>query len=177
MPEDFGSHLHLPQVSRFVRAFNEDGNLFIRNATKSLLRTNTRVTINAKTVPGHIEEAFTQPKTFDHYIMNLPQSAISFLPHFISLYEGHESLFTPQTDTKLPLIHLYCFLSWNNDHALEKAEKFRLCEIISQHLRYELKPEDPEVDISFVRAVSPSKAMYNASFRLPAEVAFRKDNQ
>lgn len=110
--------------------------------------------------------------------MNLPESAISFLPNFVSLYTGYESLFAPQTDTKLPFIHVYCFLPYapkETNHATEDAEKLKICEIISENIGYKLLVEDPEVEISFVRAVSPAKAMYRVTFRLPADVAFRKN--
>ncbi|KZF23747.1 hypothetical protein L228DRAFT_238268 [Xylona heveae TC161] len=35
------------------------------------------------------------PRTFQHYVMNLPATATSFLPAFIGVYAGHEDLFEP----------------------------------------------------------------------------------
>lgn len=101
--------------------------------------------------------------------MNLPASALTFLPSFIGIYAQHEALFCPQTETQLPLVHVYCFSSKSDDNA---AEKVKICEEISGHL--EFKIDEAKVEITDVRDVSPSKRMFCASFRLPAEVAFRK---
>lgn len=136
----------------------------------------SKTSLLATTPFERVQQKFTQPKTFSHYIMNLPETAISFLPAFVSLYAGHESLFAPYTDAKLPLIHVYCFSPWDKNYALENARKTKICENISDVLGYKLSPGDAEVDIVWVRAVSPNKAMYAASFRLPPEVAFRKND-
>lgn len=109
------------------------------------------------------------PRTFSHYVMNLPASALTFLPSFIGIYVEHEALFYPHTETQLPLVHVYCFSSKSDDNA---AEKVKICKEISGYL--EFKINDIEVEITDVRDVSPSKRMFCASFRLPAEVAFRK---
>lgn len=101
--------------------------------------------------------------------MNLPASALNFLPSFVGIYAEHETLFCPHTETQLPLVHVYCFSSKSDDNA---AEKVKICKEISDYL--ELKINEAEVDITDVRDVSPSKRMFCASFRLPAEVAFRK---
>ena len=102
--------------------------------------------------------------------MNLPASAISFLPAFIGLYKGQEKLFEPHTDTRLPMIHVHCFSTKSDDN---KVEEIKICNEISQHLGYEIKPGDEEVTIWDVRDVAPHKRMFCASFRLPADVAFR----
>ena len=102
--------------------------------------------------------------------MNLPASAISFLPNFIGLYRGHEELFTPHTDTKLPMIHVYCFNAKSDDN---KAAEVEICREISEQLGYEIKPGDEEVTIWDVRDVSPQKRYFCTSFKLPASVAFR----
>ncbi|KAG6999246.1 hypothetical protein G7Y79_00036g072020 [Physcia stellaris] len=164
------------KVSRFVRSFCEDGHDFIRKSTKSLLSTNYKAIIPAKvsrkTSAASAPQAtiHTQPKTFAHYIMNLPASAIIFLPNFIGLYRGHEGLFTPHTGTKLPMIHVYCFNTKSDDN---KAAEMEICREISEELGYEIKPGDEEVTIWDVRDVSPQKRYFCTSFRLPASVAFR----
>lgn len=116
----------------------------------------------------------TSPKIFNHYILNLPASAITFLPSFIGLYARREELFTPHTDTKLPIIHVHCFSTKSDDN---KEEELKICKEVSKQLGYEVKPgvieTEGEVQVWDVRDVAPSKRMFCASFRLPGEVAFR----
>lgn len=83
--------------------------------------------------------SYTTPKTFDHYVMNLPATAINFLDAFIGVYAGQEKLFEPHTDRKLPLIHVYCF-STNTDDGVEEVKD--ICERISERLKYTIRPED-----------------------------------
>ena len=116
-----------------------------------------------------------RPRTFAHYVLNLPASALTFLPSFIGLYAGHEDYFGPFTATKLPLIHAYCFNTKSDDN--EEAE-IGICEEISQQLGFNMSPghveREGKVSIWDVRDVAPKKRMFCASFRLPAEVAFRE---
>lgn len=102
--------------------------------------------------------------------MNLPASAPTFLPNFIGLYRGQEPLFAPYATAKLPMIHVHCFSTKSDDN---KAEGIKICMEISEQLKHEVKPGDPEVTIWDVRDVAPQKRMFCASFRLPEEVAFR----
>ena len=117
----------------------------------------------------------TAPKTFAHYVLNLPASAITFLPAFIGLYAGHAQLFAPHTDTKLPMIHVHCFSTKSDDN---REEERKICREISEQLGYEMSPGDEEregeVGVWDVRDVAPQKRMFCASFRLPGEVAFRE---
>jgi tRNA (guanine37-N1)-methyltransferase len=105
--------------------------------------------------------------------MNLPASAISFLPSFRGLYARHETLFTPHTTTKLPMIHVHCFSTKSDDNVREGLD---ICERISKELGVVMIPGDGEVEgqvtIHDVRDVAPHKRMFCASFRLPKEVAF-----
>lgn len=102
--------------------------------------------------------------------MNLPATAISFLPAFSGLYHGHESLFTAQTDRKLPMVHVHCFSTKSEDNARETVD---ICQRISTELGYVISPRDEGLVIHDVRDVAPLKRMFCASFRLPEEVAFR----
>ena len=169
------------QVGRFVRTFNEDGRTFIRAAAKRLLETDTRVEMRkqvsrlppaAPTVKP--PAALTSPKTFNHYILNLPASAITFLPLFVGLYAGREDLFAPHTDAKLPMLHVHCFSTKSDDN---REAEVKICEEVSAQLGYEMRPGDVEteggVQIWDVRDVAPFKRMFCASFRLPREIAFR----
>lgn len=111
------------------------------------------------------------PKTINHFVMNLPATAIEFLDSFSGLYQGHESLFEPHTDVRLPMMHVHCFSTKSEDNVKEGID---ICQRISERLGHEIKPEDSGVVIHEVRDVAPKKRMFCASFRLPAEIAFRE---
>lgn len=160
-----------------MHPFNEDGHQFVRNAAQRLLTGNKTVTVYPKFSRQAKQSSilppptvFKEPKTFSHYVMNLPASAISFLPAFIGLYQRNEQLFSPTTDTKLPMIHVHCFNSKSDDN---KAEEKKICAEISEQLGYTMNMGEEEMSIHRVRDVAPNKVMFCASFRLPPEVAFR----
>lgn len=165
-----------------MEAYNEDGSDFIRSSTRKLLSEEVKATITKRTprslrdssdFRGVEQEVLVRPKTFAHYVLNLPASAINFLPSFIGLYKGQEHLFAPETKTKLPLVHVYCFNAKDDD---TKAVEGRIGKEISDRLAFEMRPGDGEtegqVSIWDVRDVAPSKRMFCATFRLPAKVAF-----
>ena len=102
--------------------------------------------------------------------MNLPATAVTFLGSFIGLFHGCERLFYPNTETRLPWIHVYCF--GTKREKLEDA-LVDICAELSKHLEFKITPEYETLDISLVRLVAPNKQMFRASFRLPVEVAFR----
>lgn len=112
------------------------------------------------------------PQTVSHFVMNLPAIAIEFLHNFKGLYEGREGLFTPHTQTKLPMIHVHCFAVKLDD----ETPLIDICQRIQKEIGVMLKPGDPENDgevlIWDVRDVAPAKRMFCASFRLPPNVAF-----
>lgn len=115
------------------------------------------------------------PPTISHFVMNLPASAITFLPNYRGVYVGKEELFEPHTGTKLPMVHVHCFAPKQvaND---DEAPLLDVCERVSAELGVRFKPGNPEnpgeATIHNVRTVAPNKDMFCASFRLPAEVAF-----
>ncbi|KAL1903088.1 tRNA(m(1)G37)methyltransferase [Sporothrix stenoceras] len=139
------------------------------------------------------------PPTISHFVMNLPASAITFLPCFKGLYAAHEDLFKPvegaeapadKVYPKLPIVHTHCFAPKDDDQSIpfgdvrdrvsaELGVEMTLCP------RYEdMENDDPLaaesknlVYVHNVRAVAPHKSMYCASFRLPASVAFAPRTQ
>lgn len=173
------------KVSEFVRPFNEDGRTFIRTAVAELAKaeSNHTVSITKKTsrrkdpaaapIEPEILQTLTQPRTFSHFVLNLPASAITFLPSFIGVFpETLQTLLGPEIH--MPLIHVYCFSTKSDDNV---EEGIKICEEISRQLEYEMKPgkiEEGGVEIYDVRDVAPKKRMFCASFRLPVEVATRK---
>ena len=177
------------KVGDYVKASNEDGRDFIKTATMDLLENDYEVEIPRKISRTAMKEAkrlgqelqipepiiHTRPKIFSHYVMNLPASAITFLPSFIGLYaEKPELLPLFRSGTyKYPLLHVYCFSTKSDDNVAEAED---ICKRISEMLEFEIRPEDPEVEIRDVRDVAPRKRMFCATFRLPEEVAFRGAN-
>jgi tRNA (guanine37-N1)-methyltransferase len=103
--------------------------------------------------------------------MNLPATAIDFLGSFNGLYHGHEALFEPHTDRKLPMVHVHCFSTKSDDNVREHID---ICQRITEKLGHEITPGDAELNIHEVRDVAPKKRMFCASFRIPKEVAFRE---
>jgi tRNA (guanine37-N1)-methyltransferase len=160
--------------------FNKDGRVFIRESSKQLLQEDIKVDITPKSkisrtktkqqpVPAPPRVHLTCPKTFQHYVMNLPASALTFLDAFIGVYKGEEKLFEPYTRTKLPMVHVHCFSTKSDDN---KREKVEICKEISRRLDYQINYE--QVNVWDVRDVAPKKRMFCASFRLPPGVAFRE---
>lgn len=130
--------------------------------------------------PKPWEKTITCPPTFDHFVMNLPGTAIEFLDAFVGVYADQESLFHPNTNRRLPMIHVYCFSSHSKEIRIEHED---ICRRISERIGFTISPEDRaggsgdekrELEIHNVRLVAPNKQMFCASFRLPEEVAFAK---
>ena len=103
-------------------------------------------------------------KTFDHFVMNLPATAIEFLDAFRGLFQGREAQIT-EPKTQLPMIHCHCFSKSEKpeDDVRERVEK-----VMGGHLELD------SVKLHWVRKVAPNKDMYCISFRLPAEIAFAR---
>jgi tRNA (guanine37-N1)-methyltransferase len=190
-PESYKSledNIRINKVGDFVTSRNTDGADFIRQSAIDLLQSERTIPIYPKTKFSRSappkqkpepDKTLVQPKTFQHYVMNLPASAITFLPSFIGLYsnisgmsvEDAKKFFAPHTEQKLPMIHVHCFSTKSDDNVAETKE---ICEEISRQLQCEITPETPDVTIHDVRDVAPKKRMFCASFRLPDEVAFRQ---
>lgn len=169
------------KVTDYVRAFQQDGRAFIRLATAGLAQTEHHVDImskkdSRKDVNGRpkVLKTLKQPKTFQHYILNLPASAITFLSSFVGLYPASLQHHLP-AHFDMPIVHVYCFSTKSDDNV---CESIKICKEISGQLGYEMKPgrveDEGGVDVFDVRDVAPNKRMFCASFRVPTEVAFRE---
>lgn len=173
------------KVSNFVRPFNLDGAKFIHTATQELLQSQRTfekkpsAKVSRKAAPEEIAQAqqivtantvnMVEPPTFDHFVMNLPASAIDFLYAFKGIYHGWRHLFARGGGLRnLPLIHVYAFQARKDSEAEEHEE---LQQRLSRALGHQLS-EEHEVNLHRARLVAPNKLYYCASFRLPAEVAF-----
>jgi tRNA (guanine37-N1)-methyltransferase len=167
------------KVSPFVRPSNEDGRTWIKSATAELyhgkehsvpVHATTRQSRSSKEPPTLLK-TLVQPFLFSHFIMNLPASALTFLPSFVSLY----SIANIPPGSPLPKIHAYCFSTKSDDNVQQGEE---ICKEISGFLGFEMVPGDGECEgkvlVTDVRDVAPNKRMFCASFVLPKEVAWRK---
>ncbi|KJZ76573.1 tRNA (guanine(37)-N1)-methyltransferase [Hirsutella minnesotensis 3608] len=171
------------KVAQYVKPFNEDGHEFIQRAADLVLESSRRGDC-AVIQPAKVSRSAPQttaraqpiripvPPTIAHFVMNLPASALEFLHNYRGLYHGHEGLFIPHTETKLPMVHAHCF-AVKADDATPLDD---ICQRIYNEIGTRLIPgdaeNDGEVTICEVRDVAPAKRMFCASFRLPPDVAF-----
>lgn len=169
------------KVDQFVHASCFDGRDFIRSATKRLPAERRRAVVKpkrsravTKPEPAQEERILYEPASFDHYVMNLPASAVEFLDAFKGIYVGRQLEFQPHTERKLPMIHVYCFAPRMD---VEAEEDKAVCGLVSKHLGHPITLELPGVEIWYVRLVSPKKKMFCASFRMPPEVAFAEHDK
>lgn len=171
-----------------MEAYNEDGRTFVplavRNLVESTASDQSRIRLPLKPAPNRDPQTpkpeprfVIKPRTFDHFVMNLPATALTFLDVFIGIYKQDEELFRGSSGRKLPMIHVYCFLKseerFVGSENPDLSPEAEICHEISDRLRHPVTPSTPEVQIVDVRDVAPKKRMFCASFRLPAEVAFR----
>ena len=177
--------LILKQVGQYVQPYNEDGLHFIRSAADDIFNTDHSVDttpiqkVSRSTgLKSILRERSTlvRPKTFAHYVLNLPDSALTFLPVFVGLHTSRSAYFAENPDVKLPMIHAHCFNTKSDDNIKEEEA---ICKEISKQINYEMRPSkvegelgDGEVNLHDVRDVAPGKRMFCASFRLPSKVAF-----
>jgi len=172
-------------VEKTVFPFNTDGHDFIRDSYSYLkefgekndgeiripLFKKKRRRLDEGGKP--LDEVVKIPKFIHHYVMNLPDSAITFLGDFNGIYHGHEELKSVSGFT-LPMVHVHCFQKFSPDEPEPSDEEIerRILKRIQNELQYDdIKYED--VSFHLVRKVSPTKPMYCCSFRLPETVAFR----
>ena len=108
--------------------------------------------------------------------MNLPVDAVEFLDCFIGIFNKADKLIwlrPGETEIQLPLIHVYGF-------AFEKEEKNKalafFVERIGKAMNYPEFSAEMVIDFHNIRDVSPQSRMYSTTFRLPAAVAFAKEN-
>ena len=137
----------------------------------------------------------TEPQLVQYYIMNLPDSALTFLDAFWGLYTplADESGFREKMESvRMPMICVYCFtreiepvaaakdiyeVSLLTLSALPPDRTSRVLtstKRASRYLAYELNATDEnlEANLHLVRSVAPKKDMYCLSFCLPRTVAF-----
>ncbi|KAF9211012.1 tRNA(m(1)G37)methyltransferase [Podila verticillata] len=182
----------LNKIQNNLHIYNMDGREFIRKAVEDLekngyrpanmvMPTNNKGKKDTKATATPTPSTETKPeteptsevstsstpafKTFDHFVMNLPATAIEFLDAFRGLFKGREAQIT-QPKVQLPMIHCHCF---SKSETPEDDVRERVESVMGGKL------ERDSVHLHWVRKVAPNKDMYCISFRLPAEIAFASD--
>jgi len=122
-------------VSDLVRVSCEDGRTFIRDAfhkvynspfpsftgpkpSKTLARKLQKQARNAvATTPTSDSEPLLPRKTINHFVMNLPDTAILFLDAFKGVITSQEM--KDAYEGKMPLVHCHCFTRELEQHNAE----------------------------------------------------------
>lgn len=126
-----------------------------------------------------------RPQQVDHFILNLPDSALTFLDAFrgcltpLLSQDGYD-----RQTARLPMVHVHCFTREMERDAAETdilavslgvsstAANAYSSQRASGYLGHDLTSDTPDYNLHLVRSVAPNKEMYCLSFRLPTEVAF-----
>ncbi|KAM3580625.1 tRNA(m(1)G37)methyltransferase [Umbelopsis sp. WA50703] len=145
-------NIKLNKVKDNVWPYNMDGRDFIKQAINDLdLALNTSVTW----------------KTFDHFVMNLPATALDFLDAFRGVYRAKKDIYENSGSPKLPMVHCHCFSKspTPNTDILERIQVATG------------EPVDAESSyVHWVRKVAPNKDMYCVSFRLTPDIVFAESS-
>jgi tRNA (guanine37-N1)-methyltransferase len=187
-------NVKLNHVENFVKPFNLDGREFIRQSprllfdwikqsstieTKKLVKRRKldKTTKSERSARDYDITKIVIPKYYSNYVMNLPDSALTFLDEFIGLYSDPEieAFVKSDKDFKLPTINVHCFEKYSPQEQPEPSQKeieSRVHQKIVKLLDYPLPLEACKFHL--VRRVAPTKPMFCVSFQLPEEVAFRK---
>ncbi|EIW71459.1 hypothetical protein TREMEDRAFT_27096 [Tremella mesenterica DSM 1558] len=148
----------------------------IRDLTKSSSQTSTP-SPSSLSSQNEIESSPTKtPQLINHFIMNLPDSALEFLDAYRGCYHPLLSIpeFTERYGSQgdscpMPLIHVYCFTREMERHGAERD----ICSRASERLNHTVSSTMENYNLHLVRSVAPGKDMYRLTFRLPKQVAFR----
>ncbi|KAK7058545.1 tRNA(m(1)G37)methyltransferase [Paramarasmius palmivorus] len=171
------------QVADIVRASCEDGRDFIRRSFQRVadapfppyqgprlsknrerkLQKEARKKAPETDSPAEADLTPSVPprKTIDHFVMNLPDTAILFLDAFRGVLSNPALRVLYD---KMPLIHCHCFTRELEPENAEIDIRQRVEEKLGSAISEDMK-------VVFVRSVAPGKDMYCVSFRLPVEVA------
>lgn len=167
------------RVGTLVRPFCEDGREFIRQAFNRAwddplapvplpkISRSEQKEIRAGQRPAPAPGP--RRNRIDHFVMNLPDTAILFLDAFRGVLSrantGGRDLSGRYDEKSMPMIHTHCFTRELEPEKAEVDIRQRVEEKIGHRL-------GEDTAYHWVRSVAPQKEMYCVSFRLPHAVAF-----
>jgi tRNA (guanine37-N1)-methyltransferase len=179
------------RVNDVVRVSCEDGRNIIRSAARSIMETPlpaytgpklSRVQERAQKKSSQRAPSATAPrKRISHFVMNLPDSAITFLDAFRGILSSEITPGASEVYDIMPMVHCHCFTREIEPEKavidIRQASKsflgLEVCLSISQRVEEQLGgPLTDEFSLHLVRSVAPNKDMYCVSFRLPRDVAY-----
>lgn len=171
------------KVNSLVIPYNVDGADFIKQSPKILLDYAQEHIKTKDSVQGHGKkkrkvQGIKIPHFFSDYVMNLPGSAIEFIPAYVGLFtnafpDKSRDEVKQIPGYKLPLVHLYHFEKYSpTEEPLPTSEDLymRVHKKLCGYLKYKIPFES--LQFHLVRKVAPTKPMYCVTFELPEEVAF-----
>lgn len=154
----------LNKVQFGLKTYNLDGGAFLKQAFKDVLADRTA---RSGSAPPAAKKARTEggasDRLVDHIVMNLPATAIDFLPSLSGVFNG--LLPTAPVQADMPTVHCHCF-----EEVCDDAEQ-RVIQRTKASLGVDAL--EGEVKVHRVRSVAPNKDMFCISFSLPLAVALR----
>ncbi len=159
--ESLVGNVRANKLTSLVSCSNLDGRAFIRTLVREDLLAVARAYTGADANRRY------------HVLMNLPDSAVSFLDAFDGLLaptaeEEEEKHGTPKYRIPFLNVHCYCFVKGVDEPQEAKEYVIRLA---GEKLGHPLPLEDVE-EVYDVRKVAPAKHMYRISFRLAQEILY-----
>lgn len=132
----------------------------------------------------------TPPKRLiDHFVMNLPNTAIEFLGAFRGIYAplkdlpGFQEEVYVEGKARTPLVHCYCFSKEMDNYEKDLTEvrssykEVAEADKMQRATHYFGQPVDKDsvedFAIHLVRSVAPAKDMYRLQFRLPIDALLK----
>ncbi|KAF5385376.1 hypothetical protein D9615_001220 [Tricholomella constricta] len=171
------------RVDNLVSVSCEDGRDFIRSVFRRssdhpfrasmgppLSKTQEHHARRRKTKSNDLSPLRPPRRRISHFVMNLPDSAITFLDAFRGVLASDDAGGLREVYDVMPMVHCHCFTRELDPAKAEADIRQRVEEQLGAALT-------TDVSLHLVRSVAPNKEMYCISFRLPSEVALSRSQR